>query len=114
EGAVEAAAKLARLQGQPGCDLGLALESIELGRRQPGAIDITLQLDQRDRRLRQGAIAMSNAVPGIFPALVEQARLGLAFIVDEAVAIVVRRIEPLDRPLHIGAEFAPEFEIAGP
>ena len=63
-------------------------------------VHIPLYLDERDWPLRQSAVCMKNRVVRILPALVCQASLGSAYILDEAVAIAVAVfIHPRERAL---------------
>src|SRR5438552_12966010 len=73
-----------------------------------GVQAVSLDLDQRDRRLGRRAVQMGNAVPGILPPLVSQAPLGLALVLDEPVAVLVAvLVDPAQGCLGRGKQLLP-------
>src|SRR6266568_4718481 len=54
-----------------------------------GGVDVPLHLAQRDRSLGDPAIGEGDPVPGVPPALVDQAAVGGAPVLDEPVTVAV-------------------------
>ena len=69
----------------------------------PGAIDIGLHFDERDRSFRQPAVAVKDGIVAVFPTLVDQPIYGLASVFDEAVAILIAVfLDPCKGGLDVG------------
>ena len=85
-----------------------------------GRVDVGLDLGKRDGRLGDRAVGEVDAVPGILPALVDQAVAGLAAVLDEPVAVgVAVGLDPLQRPVGVRQQrgdcavlAAPALELA--
>ena len=93
--------------------LGFAPPLGEPGHRPPRAVGVPLDFDQRDRRLRHGAIGMKDRIDAVLPSLIDETDAVGARVVDKAVAVGIAA--PLD-PRHRGLERWPkpvdEGEIA--
>ncbi|MNN49177.1 hypothetical protein D3C81_1636870 [compost metagenome] len=61
--------------------------SAQFGQGLPGGEGVALDLQQGDRPLGEATVAVEDRVLGVFPALVGQAGVGAARIVDQAVAV---------------------------
>ena len=76
-------------------------------RRQPGSgpvgrVGVCLHLGQRDRRLGYPPVGEVDPVPGVLPALVDQAAAGLAGVLDEPVAVgVAVALDPFQRAVGV-------------
>src|ERR1700737_3095921 len=82
---VEAAGAFPKLRGP----LGLAEQVVDLRHPQHGVKGVALQLTEGDRRLGNRAVGMANRIPGILPALIEDAVAGAAEILLESVAVAI-------------------------
>ncbi len=78
-------------------------------------VDIALNLAQRDRSLRIGAVGMKHGIDGVLPALIDEAAPALARILDEAVAVAVAAlVHPAEGRLDARPEPADGPEVTGP
>src|SRR5262249_23493018 len=78
-------------------------------------VGISLDLTGSARRGRQRAVVEQDGIPGILPALVVEAQLGLAFVLDVAVAVAVAEfVDPVDRSAGVGLKRAHQVSIASP
>ena len=72
-----------------------------------GRVDVALDLGERNRSFRQPAVGVEDGVIRIFPALVGEALLGRAVILDEAVAVgISRAVDPRQRGFDRRPQFA--------
>ena len=70
-------------------------------------MDVTLHFGKRDRTFRQTAVGVKDRVLRILPALVGEALLGRAVILDEAVAVgISRAVDPRQRGFDRRPQFA--------
>ncbi len=76
-----------------------------MGPGQVGGVHVPLHLGERDRRLGDPARGERDAVERVLPALVDQALVGGALILDEAVTVpVAARGDPVERPVGVGEQ----------
>ena len=81
-----------------------------------GVVDVALDLAGRDRPLRERAVGELDRVPAVLPALVDQARRGVAALVlDVAVAVEVAAVlDPSQRGASVRLQLANQRVVAGP
>ena len=80
-----------------------------------GSIDISLDLDESDRRDGQRAVPVSDAVARVFPTMIRHALVGLGLVVGETVAIMVGvPIDPAQSRVDVPVEPLPDVQITGP
>src|SRR5690606_38252584 len=92
---------------QPARQRELAEGLGQFGTRQQGGVHIALHLAQCDRRLGQMPLGIVDAVVAVLPALVDQAAVGGAPVLDETVAVAIAVMgDPLDRRVGGGQQRA--------
>src|SRR6202012_167377 len=65
-------------------------------------VNVGLHFAKRDRPLGHAAILMEYGVVGVLPALIGESLLGLAVVLEEAIAVAVAvAIDPFERRLRI-------------
>ena len=80
----------------------VALLGGEEGPGQVGPVGVALHLSQSDRRIGQAAVGEADGVVGVLPALVAQAPVGGALVLDVAVAVAVAELlDPFDGPVGV-------------
>ena len=96
EGRLEGLGPGPELLGQ----LGVAAFGGEVGAGHEGGVDVALHLAHGDRGPGQAAVGEADGVPGVLPALVDQAPVGGPLVLDVAVAVLVAvGGDPLQRPV---------------
>src|SRR5689334_17312947 len=101
-------AKADRGVGVPG-----AIE--QLGGSNLRVVDVPLDFDERDGRLRQSAVGKRNAITRVLPALVDQAARRGARVLDQTISVdVTVAIDPLKGATCVREELVHEIEVAGP
>ncbi len=86
-------------------ELLFAQNGCQRGPRAPGRIDVTLDLAEGDRALRQGAVRVKHGVVRILPALMNESAWRLAAVFREAVAVPIAvPVDPLKRRFDVGPE----------
>ena len=94
---------------------GVACLPGERGAGPVGGVGVALHLGQGDGRLGDRAVGEVDAVPGILPALVDQAGRGLAGVFDEPVAVgVAVPLHPLQGAVGVGQQVPGELGRGGP
>ena len=78
-------------------------------------MDVALHLGQRDRAFGETSIGVKDRVLGILPALVGEAPLGCAVILDETITVrIAGAIDPCERRFELGPQLGQCRIIARP
>ncbi len=92
----------------------LAAAFCEVGHGPVGGEGVALHLDQRDGPIREAAVGVEDGILAVLPALVGQARVLPALVVDQAIAVgVAVVIHPFDRSQQVRPQAVDEFQVAG-
>ena len=96
-------------------ELVVAAQPGKPGHVAPAAIDVALDLDERDRALGERAVADADRVGRVLPALVDEAAFGLALVLDEAVAVEVAVVvDPVERRERVGPQLVDQLIVSRP
>ena len=83
-----------------------------MGTSEVGAVDVGLDLAQRDGGGGDAAVAIPDAITGILPPLVGQSPVGHALVLDVSIAVEVPVVlDPLEGPFRVGQELV--HDLAG-
>ena len=91
-------------------------DSVDSSRRHRPArgVYVALHFDQRDRSLRHAAVGVEHRIDAVFPALVGEAALRRARVIEQAIAIgVTRAVDPMHRGPERRPQAVDEVEIPG-
>jgi hypothetical protein len=110
----EALGELASLFGKP-LRGGMMAEPARAGRGHAfGGIDVALHLGQRDGAVGKLAVGVKHCVVRIFPALIGEALLGGALILDKTIAVgIARPVDPAQRRLDVRPQLRNRVTVAG-
>ena len=93
----------------------VAVELEQLRHAAQRADRVALDLHERHGRLERSARAVRHPVPGVLPALVGEAVLRAAAVLDQPVAVEVAvPVDPVERSVDLGTQLAEQVEAAGP
>ena len=115
ERSLEAGSEMLGVLRQSHGERGVAKSSRQPGHPNARVVRVGLDFDQGDRPVGDPAVPIADRVGRVLPAMLDQAAMCPAPILDEAVAVEVAVVlHPLERGKGIRPELLHEPEVAGP
>ncbi len=112
---VEPLAQRRRLSLQALRERGVAPDGArQLGGSQLRVVDVALHLGRRDRSARDRPVMEELRVVRVLPGLVLDPAVVSPFELDEAVAVAVGALDPVERPDRVAAKLVDQGVVAGP
>ena len=110
--AVDRVAQGGRADVLRGAEARLRERAVEPRRGPAARVRVRLDLDERDGRLGERSIGVRDGVARVLPTLVDEAGLGSARVLEEAVAVAIAEaIHPIERGVEARPELTDELDV---